>query len=212
MIDTHTHTHLSSSHGHHLTGSTSDNTRHHNVSISRTATVENLYNLVPWLELVQNGGLAADSQLLCWQADKKSAHWRLVASWYYLTVITRPDGQVIEIQPSPGLPLLKFIGLVYIDGRQKTPDMFHRFQFIGEADSFKSNLKSGDNSVWTDLSLHSYICALGGGREHALKWGFDLHHYAFCFNMTEKMSGVYLWVSGIEGSILLDIWRVTPWK
>lgn len=42
------------------------------------------------------------------------------------------------------------------------------------------------------FSLHPYICPLEGGSEHALKWGFDLHHDAFCFNMTEKMSGVYL--------------------
>lgn len=39
----------------------------------------------------------------------------------------------------------------------------------------------------------------------------DLHHNDFCLNLTEKMSGVYLWVLGTEGSVLLDIWRVTPW-
>lgn len=59
----------------------------------------------------------------------------------------------------------------------------------------KKNLKSRDN-IWIYFSLHPYIRPLEGGSEHALKWGFDLHYYAFCFNMTEKMSGVYLWLLG----------------
>lgn len=197
-----TYTHLSSPHGYHLTGNTSENTRCDNVLISRTATVENQYNLVPWLELVQNGLLAEYSQLLCWQADKKAVCW---------SQLILPYGHHMPRWPRYWNPTNTFkIYRVSINWQQAKKQNRHRPMASVYKWSWYS--KVGVNVIWSYLYLHSHMCALEGGSEHALKSGFDPHHHAFCFNMTEKMSSVYLWVLGTEGTILFDIWRVTPWK